>query len=199
VKDVIHSAEDHSPLLKGIGVGQHNFKWCPVAEKSDVDAAEKNAKDFAGWLAGQSREELARAMADLGRRLESRLNQLEEAKSDLEKVQELACRVRELDAKLELVEKGGMKTIRADLDTLERRMKVMEQLPKPPGPAGPSPSPLPDVSPYEGLEIGLKKIELNLRDAVERIGRLEQPPASSAEPDCGSSFWTRLRWLFRGP
>jgi chromosome segregation ATPase len=217
MKDVIHSAEDHSPLLLGIGVGQHNFEKCPVAEKSDVDAAEKNAKDFAGWLAGQSREELARAIADLGRQIESRINQLGESKADLTKVQELACRVQELDERLDLAQ-GSVKNIRDDLETLEKRVaEVIARLPEPGTAAGHGATPPTDGTHYEDLEIGLKAVELNLREAVERITHLEQRAAApdqtersrgqggslTAEQDSralsSSSFWQRLRWLFRGP
>lgn len=224
MKNVIHSAEDHTPALILMGVGQHNFEKCPVAEKSDVDAAanaaEKNAKDFAGGLAGQLREELARARAEFrkwGETQVTRVNQLVEAKPDLNKLQELACRVQELEERLELAQKGSLKNIRDDLEALQKRVaEVIERLPGPISTAERGPMPPTDGNHYEDLEIGLRKVELNLREFVERVTQLEQMPAPHhterllgqvqtlmAERDSralySSSFLQRLHWLFRGP
>jgi len=239
MKDVIHDAKDHtSPTI-----GKHDFKKCPVAEKSDLDAAENRSKGHADWLAGELRKEIVRVEAKATGHADWRAKQLADTKANLATVQALESRVEQLrsqmesfidaisgkpiegpgvgkaveqfEQKIDLAQRKNLNKLREDLEMLETRLKGVEKLPASFGPAAP-PQPPPPTQTQE-MEIGQRKVELNLRDCVERISNLEQKAASrdQAEMSRGqvesltgdtdsrtfdsTSFWRRLRWLVLGP
>ncbi|HEX3717224.1 MAG TPA: hypothetical protein VH595_04580 [Verrucomicrobiae bacterium] len=193
MRNVIHAANDHTSFT----IGKHEFKYCSVAEKSDVDAAENNAKGHADWRAGQLREELAAAIAEVESRAVSRTNQIAGGKPDLAVVHELRAQIEQLrnqmetvlenvDDRVEIAQKKHSHQIRRDLEALgQQAASINESAKKSESVAEKltsDPTRTPEVidPQIDEIEVKLKVLE---QEVERRFQNLEQKGRSGAELD----------------